>query len=76
MKTNKTMCDSTVKTNTPASVCYILSYYSPNYARTATLIGALSDCKEIKLFQARNKSTGIARYIENVIQSNTNKNTS
>jgi len=56
------------QTDKPVSVCYILSYYSPNYVRTSTLLGALSGCKKIELFQAINTATGITRYIETIFK--------
>jgi len=58
----------TAQTDKPLSVCYILSYYSPNYVRTATLLAALSRCRRIQLFQATNTTKGIARYIETLFK--------
>jgi glycosyltransferase involved in cell wall biosynthesis len=46
------------------SVCYILSYYIPDYVRTRTLISALEKIENIKLYQARNSSKGIWRYFQ------------
>jgi len=46
------------------SVCYVLSYYSPRYVRTETLIKALKEIKGIELYQARNSSKGVLRYFE------------
>jgi len=46
------------------SMCYVLSYYSPRYIRTETLIKGLNEIKGIKLYQARNSSKGILRYFE------------
>lgn len=48
------------------SVCYILSYYSPNYIRTTTLVKALQAIDSIKLYQARNSFTGIFRYAQTI----------
>ena len=47
-------------------VCYILSYYSPNYIRTITLVEALRSISNIKLFQARNSSAKFARYFQTI----------
>jgi glycosyltransferase involved in cell wall biosynthesis len=46
------------------SVCYILSYYSPNYIRTRTLVQALQLINDIELNQARNSSEGFFRYFQ------------
>ena len=46
------------------SVCYVLSYYSPRYVRTETLINALQKITGLKLHQARNSSRGVWRYFE------------
>jgi len=46
------------------SVCYALSYYSPKYIRTETLVKALQAIDGVELHQARNSSKGIARYFE------------
>jgi len=48
----------------PVSVCYVLSYYSPRYIRTETLIKALQAIEGVQLYQARNSSKGIFRYVE------------
>jgi glycosyltransferase involved in cell wall biosynthesis len=48
------------------SVCYILSYYSPRYVRTETLIQALQNIKGLELHQARNSSKGFWRYFETI----------
>lgn len=58
----------TAQTDKPVSVCYILSYYSPNYVRTSTLLAALSRCKNIQLFQATNTTKGITRYIDTLFK--------
>jgi glycosyltransferase involved in cell wall biosynthesis len=47
-----------------ASVCYVLSYYSPQYIRTETLIKALQEIEGVELYQARNSSKGILRYFQ------------
>jgi glycosyltransferase involved in cell wall biosynthesis len=46
------------------SVCYILSYYAPDYVRTRTLVKALQRIENLKLYQARNSSKGLLRYFE------------
>jgi glycosyltransferase involved in cell wall biosynthesis len=46
------------------SVCYVLSYYSPRYIRTETLIEALKSIDDIDLYQARNLSKGFVRYFQ------------
>ncbi len=45
-------------------VCYVLSYYSPEYVRTSTLVAALERIEEIELFQARNTTSGPWRYFQ------------
>ncbi len=45
-------------------VCYILAYYSPDYIRSVTLVAALEKIEEIELFQARNRSLGLWRYLQ------------
>jgi glycosyltransferase involved in cell wall biosynthesis len=49
---------------TNISVCYILSYYSPQYIRTTTLVQALQNIHNVNLFQARNTSRGFVRYFQ------------
>ena len=51
----------------PIKICYILSYRSPDYVRTKTLIGALKQLKDIKVFEAVNTSKGIFRYVQTFI---------
>jgi glycosyltransferase involved in cell wall biosynthesis len=46
------------------SACYILSYYAPNYVRTRTLVKALQEIKNVKLYQARNSTKGFPRYFQ------------
>jgi glycosyltransferase involved in cell wall biosynthesis len=48
------------------SVCYVLSYYSPRYVRTETLVKALQKIKNLELHQARNSSKGLWRYFETI----------
>ena len=48
------------------SVCYVLSYYSPRYVRTETLVKALQKIKIVKLYQARNSSKNFRRYFETI----------
>src|SRR6187551_642451 len=50
------------------SVCYILSYYIPDYVRTRTLVSALEKIDHIKLYQARNSSKGLIRYFQTLSQ--------
>lgn len=50
------------------SVCYILSYYIPDYVRTRTLVSALEKIENIKLYQARNSSKGFLRYFQTLWQ--------
>ncbi len=50
------------------SVCYILSYYIPDYVRTRTLISALEKIDNIKIYQARNSSKGFLRYFQTISQ--------
>jgi glycosyltransferase involved in cell wall biosynthesis len=45
-------------------VCYILSYYEPNYIRTRTLLKALQEIDTIHLYQARNVLRGFLRYFQ------------
>lgn len=49
-------------------VGYILSYYSPHYIRSTTLTDALRKMENVKLFEARNKSKGLLRYIETILK--------
>ena len=46
------------------SVCYVLSYYSPDYVRTRTIVKALMGTPNVKLFQARNSHKGFFRYFQ------------
>lgn len=46
------------------SVCYILSYYIPDYVRTRTLVAALSRMDGVRLLQARNSVKGAWRYVQ------------
>lgn len=45
-------------------ICYVLSYRSPDYIRSSSLVSALGNLEEIILFKAINDSTGPARYLE------------
>ena len=49
-------------------VCYVLSYKSPNYVRTTTLVEALKLISTIKLFQVRNSSPGFLRYFQTLFK--------
>lgn len=46
------------------TVCYILSYYSPEYVRTTTMVDALLKIDDVRLLQARNTARGIIRYLQ------------
>lgn len=56
-----------IKNNTK-TVCYVLSYYSPEYIRTTTLIEALLRINGLRLFQARNTAKGIIRYVQTLFK--------
>lgn len=45
-------------------VCYVLSYYAPDYIRTKSLVEALKHLPEIELCTLINRSTGLKRYRE------------
>lgn len=45
-------------------VAYILAYRAPDYIRSQGLLRALGECPGIELFEARNRSSGFARYLE------------
>ncbi len=49
-------------------VCYILSYYDPDYVRTHTLMGALRRINNIKLISAINKRRCVIRYAETIFK--------
>ncbi len=49
-------------------VCYVLSYYSPNYVRTTSLTTALEQMEEVELCRATNSRTGLLRYLETLLQ--------
>lgn len=49
-------------------VCYILSYYFPAYVRTHTLLCALRQLPFVKLYEAVNRTTGVAHYLETIIK--------
>ena len=48
----------------PRSICYVLSYYAPDYVRTRTLVNALRQIEGVRLYEARNSSKGLRRYFE------------
>lgn len=50
------------------TVCYVLSYYSPDYVRTKTLVAALTKIPGVTIVEARNHSTGLRRYAETLIE--------
>lgn len=45
-------------------VAYVLAYRAPHYIRTESMLEALSACPNVELSIARNKRTGISRYLE------------
>jgi glycosyltransferase involved in cell wall biosynthesis len=51
----------------PTSICYILSYYFPDYVRTSTLTEALERMEEVVLYRAINSSTGVLRYFQTLL---------
>lgn len=46
------------------SICYVLSYYSPDYVRTRTILKALSQIDSIMVYECRNTTKGILRYVQ------------
>ncbi len=42
----------------------MLSYGQPNYVRTLALVDMLRECADIELYEARNSTKGILRYIQ------------
>ena len=48
-------------------ICYILSYRYPGYVRTKTLLSALKQIQDIKVFEAVNTVNGIFRYVQTLI---------
>lgn len=49
-------------------VCYVLSYKSPEYTRSAVLIEALRNNDDIELILARNSSKSLMRYVETIVK--------
>ena len=49
-------------------VCYVLSYKSPNYVRTTTLVESLKLISDIRLFQVRNSNQGFLRYFQTLLK--------
>lgn len=47
-------------------ICYILSYYSPDYIRTRTIVAALKSSQNTHLFEARNTRIGWLRYLQTI----------
>jgi len=47
-----------------SQLAYILAYRAPDYIRSESLVRALGNCAGIELLVARNRSTGIKRYLE------------
>lgn len=62
------MKKTTQKNNKKIEVCYVLSYKSPSYTRTATLLAALRQLPEVELTIIKNKKTGIVRYWQTLSQ--------
>jgi glycosyltransferase involved in cell wall biosynthesis len=48
--------------------CYALSYYFPQFVRTATLVAALRQIESITVYEAINKSRGWGRYFQTLLQ--------
>ncbi len=49
-------------------VCYVLSYRSPNYIRTAVLLSALERISGVEVIRAVNDSAGIWRYPQTIFR--------
>lgn len=47
-----------------SQLAYVLAYRAPDYIRSQSLLRALGNCTGIELLVARNRSTGIKRYLE------------
>ncbi|MDJ0783414.1 MAG: hypothetical protein QNJ22_15665 [Desulfosarcinaceae bacterium] len=47
-------------------ICYVLSYYFPEYVRTGVLINALSVMPSTRIYTAINKKTNYFRYLETI----------
>ena len=47
-------------------ICYILSYYSPDYIRTQTLVEGLKRLGDYEVFEARNRSEKFIRYLQTI----------
>lgn len=45
-------------------VAYIVSYRAPDYIRSQGLLRAMGECPDIEVFEARNHSIGLRRYLE------------
>jgi len=48
----------------PIRLAYVLAYRAPDYIRSQSLLRALDKCPGIELLVARNRSTGMLRYLE------------
>ena len=55
-------------TKTQLKVCYILSYYFPQYVRTQSLIAGLERLEHVEVFTAINKNTGLFHYFETLFK--------
>lgn len=53
-----------MKNNIKLRVCYVLSYRSPDYIRTQSILSALNSIEEIELKTIINTSAGLGRYPE------------
>jgi len=49
-------------------VCYVLSYHQPNYVRSLALLGLLRANNQFEVFEARNKTKGLLRYAQTILQ--------
>lgn len=52
----------------PLKVCYILSYYFPDYVRSQTLRMALKRLEDVVLFEAVNSLQGPLRYLQSLLK--------
>lgn len=49
-------------------ICYILSYYFPQYVRTKTLLSGLERLSGVEVYEAINQSAGPTRYLESLLR--------
>jgi glycosyltransferase involved in cell wall biosynthesis len=57
-----------MKAKRTKEICYILSYYSPNYIRTTTLIAAIKGLENLTVYEARNSTGQIFRYFQTLVK--------